>query len=213
MKSTLEEFGWWHTEYTGLDLDSKLISLARTLGKPIGGRRKSNIVEILKPTISELAKPKSLSRLYSLSGFPLHCDTSHWTKPCRYLIVGCENPGTCNRRTILLDFKNLVFNTKEKELLINSVFLIKNGRSSFYGSILQYSDNFIRFDIGCMEPTDSNSHSAFKLIKEKILQGNKIEIVWKKNKVIVIDNWRLIHGRSIPTNSCSTRELRRVYVV
>ena len=75
MKSKLEDSGWWQTDFEGESIDDYLIDLSNSLGTPVGGRHKKRFIEILRPTPYEYAKTNSLSKKYSLTAFPFHCDT------------------------------------------------------------------------------------------------------------------------------------------
>lgn len=213
MNYQLENYGWWQVDYAGTELNTYLLALAQSLGQPVCGRNKRDLIETLRPTIKDFAKPNSLSNRFSLSAFPFHCDTAHWATPCNYLILGCANPGKCGRRTVLLNVDKMVSSPRESELLESSVFLIKNGRQSFYGSIIQHNGLFVRFDPGCMTPTDEKSGQALELFQKKINEAEVAEVKWTKNRILIINNWRILHGRSMPLQPCSSRELRRVLVL
>jgi len=215
MHNQLKKIGYWQGLYKGIDLDSHLLNLAKTLGNPIGGRKKSKLIETLKPITSDMANSSSLSKRFALSEFPLHCDTAHWITPCRYLVFGCKEQGNCGRNTTLVDWKNIPFNSRELQLLKDAVFLVKDGENSFYCSIIVDGENFFRFDVGCMYPVNKNSENILKILQRKLLKASKIEVSWRKNKVLIIDNWRVLHGRGAPNQvlgSLSTRELHRVLV-
>ena len=215
IKEELENFGWWKNNCRDCDLDTYLLDIANSLGTPVGMRRQKHIIEILKPTSSNLAHPNSLSRRYALSGFPFHCDTAHWPTPCRFIIIGCKEKGTCERTTDLVDWKLLALEDAEINLLKYATFLIKNGRNSFYSSIIHEKGLYARYDQGCMFPAGRESNIAVRLFDSLLDKAEKSEILWKNNDVIVIDNWRTLHGRgrsSQPSRLISNRELHRILI-
>jgi len=214
MHNSIKQNGWWLSKLEGEDLNG-LLDIAKELGVPVGGRKKGQLIEILKPQDSESANKKSLSKRFGFSAFPYHCDTAHWATPIRYIVLGCINPGSCGRKTFLIDWQKIEFELREINLLRNAVFLIKNGRNSFYSTILDQNEKFFRFDPGCMSPVDNEASNTLNLIEDKISEVEPIEISWKKGSVLVIDNWRMLHGRgcvSVMSENLITRELHRVLV-
>jgi len=214
MHNSLKSNGWWLSKIDIGNLDC-LIEISRRLGTPVGGRKKGALVEVLKLQDSISANQNSLSNQFGYSPFPFHCDTAHWVSPCRYIVFGCENPGNCGRKTVLIDWKKIEFDLTEIKLLKSAVFLIRNGQKSFYSTILNQNEEFLRFDPGCMSPLDSESEDAFKLMKNKLDQVNPIEVSWEKGDVLVIDNWRILHGRKgaeIEGEHHTARQLQRVLV-
>jgi hypothetical protein len=121
----------------------------------VPGRSRRRVEEIL-PQDSNVAYAGSLSQKFGLAPLPLHTDTAHWPVPCRYLVMACAEPGTEPTPTILLDSSAVSLNEREAAICRSEVFFIRNGRHSFYGSILALNRPFIRFDRGCMEPLSTN---------------------------------------------------------
>ncbi len=209
----LQRKGWAKTS-AGISDPDELAEFLETVASRIGEpfRHKFGVVEKLSPRHAETGNPNSLSGRYSLAPFPLHCDTSHWRVPCRYMFLGCVNPGAIPTSTLLLDTSEIILSPEERTLVQSSVFLIKNGRRSFYSSILSTQRKFIRLDPGCMVAINEESKVAMELysyVKQKH-QLNKIS--WCIGDVLVIDNWRVLHGRGEQLNTTTDRLLLRVYV-
>ena len=216
VKKDLGNLGWWKGNCQDCDLDTYMLSLAHSLGVPIGMRRRKDIIENLKPVSSDIAHPNSLSKQFALSGFPFHCDTAHWPTPCRLIIIGCKEKGACGRTTNLVDWKLLTQVDTEVNLLKYATFLIKHGRNSFYSSIIHEKGLYARYDPGCMFPASRESNIAIRLFDSLLDRVEKSEVHWENNDVVVIDNWRVLHGRgesSQPFKLTSTRELHRILVV
>jgi len=209
----LNEKGWFQTRISNADdLFDVLIEYANELGNPIKGRKSSGIVQKLVPVSKESAYPNSLSYKYETEAFPLHVDTAHWIKPCRYLILGCMDEGASMRPTTLLDFNSLEITKEEKDELYNAPFIIRNGRSSFYGNILAKNREFIRYDSGCMISANNSSSQIADLFSSERVRKLLTEVFWEKGMVLVIDNWRILHGRGKPMKNGRDRELYRVLV-
>ena len=216
VKNDLEEHGWWKGNCKVADLTAFMQDLANKLGDPIGIRSEKKLVEVLQPIQSELAYPNSLSRQFSLSELPFHCDTAHWPNPCRFVVLGCKEQGTCGRTTNLVDWKILTQDLSEVRLLKHATFLIKHGRSSFYSSIIHEKGLYARFDPGCMFPASIEAVRALRLFHSLLNRAEKHNVLWETNDVVVIDNWRMLHARgksNHPFALTSTRELHRIVVI
>ncbi|MCW7490857.1 Fe(II)-2OG oxygenase family protein [Leptospira meyeri] len=206
--------GWWFVDVGVNNLDMYLLSIAKYIGN-INKSRRTNLVDILKPTSSENSRPESLSKIYGLGEFPLHTDTAHWAYPAKYIILGCKTKGSCDRTTTLLNWFDIKFTTSEKLLLKNAIFLFRNGSNSFYSTIESIFHPFIRYDRECMYPTSDDSSLLLEIIQEKIATIEKTAFSWENNRILIIDNWKILHGRSKTSNTnsnLSSRELHRVLV-
>ncbi len=209
----LQQRGWVKTKHRIDDPRSFslfLMTAAHQIGKPIG--QKSGVVERITPRKAEEANPNSLSGKYGLAPFPLHCDTSQWPIPCRFIILGCVHSGSQSTPTFLLDRTKVSLSPTERRLATSSVFLIRNGRKSFYSTILSSRRNFIRYDPACMAAIDEKGSEAIKLYDHPVHQSLIQRITLSVGDVLVIDNWRMLHGRGECPDVASNRSLLRVYV-
>lgn len=197
------------------DLQERALSMATKLGRPIPSRRGGDLTDVLRPVWAAEAKPRSLSRLYAKGAFPLHTDMAHYPRPCRYLIFACVNPGDGNRPTNLLDSRMLDFSDADKKSLITSPFVIKNGRRSFFSTILSDDGSHLRFDEGCMKPATANGRSAMDLFAPQRVAQWVTPFYWKPGIILILDNWRMLHGRGagVPTELDSLRTLLRISIL
>lgn len=209
----LNENGWVQIQPVGVDgLIDALIKYGNELGTPVIARKSAGVVQKLVPINKEKAYPNSLSSKHATEAFPLHNDTAHWITPCRYLILGCMDEGESMRPTTLLDFSSFEITKDEMAELRSAPFIIKNGRNSFYANILEKHRGFIRYDPGCMTPANSRSSKIADLFSSKRVRNSTKEVHWEKGMILIIDNWRMLHGRGEPMAAGSDRELYRVLV-
>jgi len=209
----LEKHGWCEVKAINLtSLDDELIEIGRKLGRPVIHRRSSGFVQKLLPTDAKGGYPHSLTAKYSLGDFPLHVDTAHWPTPCRYVILGCEAEGQTNRETVLLNFAELGVSKIERDALFNAPFKIRNGRNSFYSTILSKNRSFIRYDPGCMTPATEHGFVAANIFAQIRTHQLKTHLTWIRGKIVVIDNWRVLHGREQAIDNGADRVLKRVLV-
>lgn len=209
----LAERGWSLHSSDFADADatvSELGKLGDRLGTRVAGRAGS-FEEIIEPHGADDAHPRSLSARYGLGALPFHTELSHRTRPCRYLLLGCIAPGSPAAATMLLDWKTLGFSVEELDLLEGTPMLVRSGRRSFYSTILAPGGAFLRYDPGCLEPVDQRGRMALALIEDRIAGASPQAHHWRQGDILVIDNWRVLHGRS-PSDRGSGRRLARILI-
>jgi hypothetical protein len=207
------ERGWLHLRATasGCSLAVETLDLAQLLGEPIAGRGGA-IIEALAPSHVEAARTNSLSMEHGLGIFPLHIDGSHRAQPPRFVILACVRPGFSPAPTVLVHFRDLRLSDAEQRKCETAVFLIRNGKRSFYSTILDRSRPFIRFDQSCMKPASLESREAMKTITLRA-KDCLTAINWHAADILVIDNWRVLHGRGVYSSMVSTdRKILRVSI-
>ena len=187
-----------------------LATLASTLDASAG--YEPSRIDSITPRRRDSARRNSLSAYYGLDQLPLHCDTSHWPTPCRFVLLACVNPGGVGTPTLLLDTSAMTLSPAQRNMAASSVFLIRNGRQSFYSSILSSRRPYIRLDPGCMVPLDPDGVSVMSLYGYENNQRNIREINWTEGDILLIDNWRVLHGRQSCKSDQDERKLLRVIV-
>jgi len=129
------------------------------------------------------------------------------------VVLGCLSEGQSNRDTVLVDFNEIAISNEERTTLLNSPFRVRNGRSSFYGTVLSKDRDFIRYDPGCMTPAKECQVSVEDIFSDVRTAQLQSRIRWKSGKIVVIDNWRMLHGRrGKESEKGSDRVLYRVLV-
>ncbi|HCL66755.1 MAG TPA: hypothetical protein DIC56_18345 [Rhizobium sp.] len=210
---SLAERGWSLHCTEGADADatvSELGKLGDCLGTRVAGRAGS-FGEVIEPRGADDAHPRSLSARYGLDALPFHTELSHRTRPCRYLLLGCIDPGSPAAATMLLDWQTLGLSPEELDLLEGTPVLVRSGRRSFYSTILAPGGAFLRYDPGCLEPVDQRGRIALALIENRIAGASSEAHHWREGDILIIDNWRVLHGRS-PSDRGSGRRLARILI-
>jgi alpha-ketoglutarate-dependent taurine dioxygenase len=215
-RCALRGHGWMISE---LDASSEtslrggLLSLASSFGNPVPPRNGAPVVSTLRPTASESARGHSLSARFSVGKFPYHTDTAHWPVPCRFVLLACVNPGAANRDTVLFDSAALCLTQQDRDLLYSTPFRVINGRRSFFSTVLQHGQPFIRYDQGCMAPVLGSGQRAERIFSDRDAQhGLLVPFRWKRGMVLIVDNWRVLHGRDQASCNDGERALLRVLV-
>lgn len=214
-KVALESRGWvaFSTPIsTESELRVQLLDLARWLGVPVETRPRGGLFDELSPTIEANARLRSLSRQHDLGEFPLHIDTAHWLIPCRYIILACVSPGIGNRSTLLLDTQNIQLSGTQRTLLRSAPLRVRNGRNSFFSTILSNSRPFVRFDPGCMTASTPDGIEALRVFTRDNWAQRIDHLHWEEGVVLVLDNWRMLHGRGKATAHDHNRKLLRLSI-
>ena len=201
----------WVSLTASTDLKAAVIHVARGLGDIVPARRGA-MAEIFSPRTSEGARGASLSGRFGLGPLPFHCDTAHWLVPCRYVVLACQATGTVRSPTLLLDTRELHLSGSERALASSAVFCVRSGRRSFYASILDATRPFLRIDPGCMEPIGEDAVEAIKLFSRERERTTALAFDWAAGDILVIDNWRVLHGRGNEAEADIGRTLVRAYV-
>lgn len=211
--ASLAERGWVRhvAESAGAQavLD-EIHQLEDVLGTRAVGRAGA-IEEVVRPQASDDAHPRSLSAQYGLNALPFHAELSHRPRPCRYLLLGCIDPGLPSAVTMLLDWRTLGFSSEELHLLEGAPILVRTGRCSFYSTVLPPDRAFLRYDPGCLEAVDERGRAALRLLEHRVALGSPDTHEWRRGDILIIDNWRVLHGRG-PADHGSGRRLARILI-
>ncbi|WP_352794918.1 TauD/TfdA family dioxygenase [Mesorhizobium sp. M0243] len=209
----LTECGWAR-HVAGAAEAQAIVSEIGRMGDLLGRRtagRGGALEEFVRPRTADHAHPRSLSARYGLNALPFHAELSHRPRPCRYLLLGCIEPGSPSAVTMLLDWRTLGFSPDELHLLEGAPILVRTGRRSFYSTILSPDRAFLRYDPGCLEAVDERGQAALRLVEHRLTGGSPEVHRWRQGDILVIDNWRVLHGRG-PTDQGSGRRLARVLI-
>jgi Taurine catabolism dioxygenase TauD, TfdA family len=212
--SDLETNGWISIEVLAQNDDllrKRLLAIAKHLGCPLSSRANDPPIVELRPTKASHARSHSLSRRYSTGAFPCHTDTAHWSVPCRYILLACVDPGNGNRETVLLDSHAVPLVDQQLTLLNSAPFRIRNGKNSFFSTVFQKGRPFIRYDPGCMEPVSNSGEVAMSLLDSQAWPCILHRIEWWTGRALIIDNWRVLHGRGLASCDDPCRVLLRLY--
>ena len=214
-QSILSSHGWAQIHRPATDEDgfrASVIEVASELGELVPGRKRA-IVERLTPRDHGTAYTSSLSARYGLEALPLHVDGSHWAVPARYLVLACVDPGEGNTPTLLCDRTSIRLSAEQERLTRSALFHIQNGRRSFYAGIRSSDDRYIRYDPGSMRPVSAEASDALAIFSARMVQDNLMSFPWRSGEILIIDNWRMLHGRGSATNAGLSRVLLRCTVL
>ena len=205
MLASLQKHGWTTVrEVTRVEF----LELAHSLGAP--WPRPGGVVEQLRGR--DEAPSRSLSGIHGRGAFPLHTDFTHYAMPPRYLLLrsACSVPV---RSTTVQPLDALSCSEATTRMLRRRVWVIRGGPITFYAPVL-FGDGgeFVRWDSACMFPGPLAA-DAFHAWTECLASARSCNIDWDANTVLIIDNWRTLHGRVAGTMaSDDERILERIVV-
>lgn len=188
------------------------VAIAASLGQPLtpwtGG-----LVQELIPRIS--APPNTYSGIYGIDRFPFHTDLAHWRLPPHYLLLRCIS-GYPDVPTQLLDGYT-IFDAVTLDLLMRAVFIPRRPRDGELKllCLCEETDNgyLFRWDEVFLKPASRIGGIASQRIREQLLLRDHLAIgLAKAGDTLVIDNWRMLHARSMIPAGCRDRRIHRIYM-
>lgn len=171
-------------------------------------------VHLLTPKKKVESKPNTYSGMYGYGEFPMHTDLAHWPAPPRYILLRCVK-GNSRVSTKLIDGK-IVIDAIGQRLLERS--LVKprrphKGKFNLMRLFQTGSTDLLRWDTKFIVPASPAGLLGVTAMKEKLesISSNNI-ILEKMFDTLLIDNWRMLHGRTSLPNIDEHREVERVYL-
>ena len=174
----------------------------------VAPRRGDATVSVLRPVTASAAHPSSLSAVYGLGQQPLHTDGAYLQEPPDVLVFICERPNATSTQLWRPDVparRRRPLSTTSA--LSHGMFLVRNGRESFYAPAL--SGSGYRYDPGCMTPCDARAREVQKYFEQQLPRASTHE--WSAaSQVLVVDNQRALHARSAVADGDLDRKLTRI---
>jgi L-asparagine oxygenase len=173
-------------------------------------------VQTLEPREKDLATPNTYSGNFGRGEFPLHTDLAHWCLPPRYLVLRCVI-GTEDVATRLLDGQEVIASVGESELcraLVRPRRPLASRRALL--RLLESRDGagrLLRWDSLFIVPATTGSEATFEAVRFYLDSAKTTEVTLSKpGDTLVIDNWRMLHGRASVSRTLATRRIDRVYL-
>ncbi|MFE4350191.1 TauD/TfdA family dioxygenase [Peribacillus butanolivorans] len=202
----------WLKKNINITSKHELLNVGKFLGLPVPSRTNGNLIEELRPIEKREAHKNSLSSRYGTNNFPLHTDTAYRKVPVRYIILYAKNPGSGRRPTLLVDGFKSIDETISKKLE-SAIIKIKNGKYSFICNMLEVNNlghYCLRLDQDCMIPATRESAEVLDEYIDLLAKQKQLEISWNTGDLLVIDNWRMLHGRGKAESKDDNRLLYRL---
>lgn len=158
----------------------------------------------LRPVAQAQARLSSLSAVYGSGEQPLHTDGAHFRRPARWLLLASAE--TSSVPTLYWSYNSTEVDAQLGDALREGLFTVVSGPNSFLAPAR--SATMLRFDPGCMRPSDSRALVAADFLSTR--KSAALEHAWgEPNKFLLLDNHRVLHARGGPTAEPS-RLLHRI---
>lgn len=198
----------------GVDDESSLLELAKSLGNPIRNSS-GDFLRELRVTPCTVARPNTLSATFGTGSFPLHTDTAFWPLPARFLIMRAI--GDNRRPTTVCPFRELITLGGERltTAIRKSVWLLRGPTRSIYCEMAFRARNDcrgFRYDRQCMTPGNPAAQEVDEYISSELPESVVQQVSWSTGTAIVVANWQSLHGRGPEPPREQERILQRIYV-
>lgn len=172
-------------------------------------------VQALIPKQSKYAAVNHYSRSFGLGEFPLHSDLAHWAVPPRYFALRCLH-GSPTVSTHLLPsdvLTSAIGNLARKAVFIPRKRSPAGPHCPLPMLFHRHGVKGVRWDSLFLTPLNSSASEVAHAFLMKPWR-NSLESVTLLNPgdTLIVDNWRMLHGRSTVDDSSGGRKIERVYL-
>jgi alpha-ketoglutarate-dependent taurine dioxygenase len=188
------------------------VAVANAIGRPLipweGG-----LVQELVPR--DTATPNTYSGIYGLDRFPFHTDLAHWRLPPRYLLLRCV-AGHADVPTLLLD-SHALLEAVTKDVLTRAIYRPRRPRDGKLTLLRLYeprNDGYcFRWDEVFLKPASKIGELAGLRVKEQLRKCVPMShSLTRPGDLLLIDNWRMLHARSLIPAERMDRKIQRIYL-
>lgn len=196
------------------DLDAATAASVLGLPEQLDGL---GLVQELLPKPACLATPNTYSGNFGFGTFPFHTDLAHWAIPPKYILLRCSI-GDATTKTQFIDSYSVINEIGESTLAR----CLARPRRPLKGSLqllpilqtpAEQGQKLIRWDSIYLKPSNGYAEVVFGKIHEHFAKAQPVaKSLLNRGDTIIMDNWRLFHGRSQVQDVTSARKIHRVYL-
>ena len=173
-------------------------------------------VQVLRPRDKADAPPNIYSGQFGKSEFPMHTDLAHWYVPPRYFVLRCV-VGAPDVATRLLDGRGVMerFGIANLYRTLLQPRRPSDGRRPLLRVLnrTHVGEPQLRWDSLFVQPATESSSKIFHAVSEFIDAQLETQIyLTNPGDTLVIDNWRMLHGRSAVPPTAGARHIERAYM-
>jgi hypothetical protein len=168
----------------------------------------------LTPKTKAESTPNTYSGQYGRHDFPMHTDLAHWPKPPRYLLLRCIQ-GNNQVSTRLLDGNKIVnkLGTRVLERALVKPRRPINGKIRLMRIFQSGTPSLFRWDETFIVPASPAGSIGVSAVINALKETNITNVVLENTSdTLLIDNWRMLHGRSAIPDGGDGRIIERVYL-
>ena len=174
-------------------------------------------VQVLRPSHQAASSSTRYSGIYGLAEFPLHTDFSYWLRPPRYLLLRCLK-GSAAVTTSLLDWSELSAVTSLTALrraIVRPRRRATSGAHCLLPLVFHVGGACgFRWDPVFLVPMNKPACQFGEIMSSRPWKRATLMslVLADPGDTLIIDNWRLLHGRSEVPSGQVGRRLERVYL-
>jgi len=189
--------------------------IVRSIGHPLSLGQGSPIHQ-LKPKLQIDSTPNTYSGIFGYDQFPLHTDLAHWRFPPRFLVLRCVR-GFGAVPTLLVDGERAVEGADRNAFTRALV----RPRRPIDGALpllrlydrQQGERGLLRWDQVFICPASRAGEVGIAKFAGYLARSSPISVsLAKHGDTLIIDNWRMLHGRAPIPQGCEGRIIERVYL-
>lgn len=175
------------------------------------GANVSSAIERLGVTQLGVKKPNTYGGNYGLEELPMHTDLAHWHSPPRYVLLRCVK-GSAEVSTKVIDRFELERHISPS-LMRRALFSPRRPLDGKMYLLRMLTRDAIRWDSLFLLPKNASAFVVTELMISHVYSPSVKEFFLEETgHAILLDNWRVLHGRSPVTNNSLDRLLDRVYL-
>ena len=189
--------------------------VVRTIGTLLRVEKGSAIHQ-LRPESTANSTPNTYSGIYGNEQFPLHTDLAHWRFPPRFLMLRCIK-GFEAVPTVFIDGAETI------ETIDQTVFsrALVRPRRPIDGilPLLRLYDRqkgdrgLLRWDEVFIRPASRAGETGIATFSECLKRSKPATVsLARQGDILILDNWRMLHGRSPIPHDCQARVIERAYL-
>jgi L-asparagine oxygenase len=177
---------------------------------------KTNQTQILTPDRSSNSNLNTYSGNFGLLAYPLHTDLAHWRLPPRYFTLRCIT-GSEDVSTYLINTKELISVIGHNILQRALVTPRRPVDGSYYIvrllETIKNNNDLFRWDSLFLKPVNEYCKDVLKDVQQYLMTVNKqCLFLINRGDTLIVDNWKMLHGRSAINKNALNRKIERVYL-
>lgn len=174
-------------------------------------------IQTLTPHHAHDAAPNTYSGNFGTGEFPLHTDLAHWAVPPRYVALRCVS-GLSSVGTTLLDgfvVAKAIGRSRLRMALVQPRRPLRNGLHLLRLLDTERSDGSDRFrwDSIFLKPANAFAATVIAEVSAFLARARTGQaVLTEPGDTLLLDNWRLLHGRTPVSSAACSRRLNRAYL-
>jgi L-asparagine oxygenase len=168
-------------------------------------------IQRLVPRQSDSLEKSNYSGIYGTHQFPLHTDMAHWCVPPRFFLLRCIQPGD-GVHTNFLHTRDL-FGGEDQVSLRRALFRPRRRLDGRLTLLRLFDGDCYRWDSIFIQPINAVASNLRAQTLARIQAATVQAVEFQSSRdCILVDNWKVLHGRSAVPTLGAHRIVERVYL-